>query len=1153
MHPVETYLTHLARIHSTGAAVPETSYYAALENLLNEIGGKLKPEVRCVSQLKNAGAGSPDFGLYTANQFQRSKDAEPVPGALPERGVVEVKGWADDSFLRAKGAQVSKYWDKYGLVLVTNYRDFVLVGRDDSGKPVQLESYRIAESETAFLEMAGHPRKTAHDQGDRLLEFLRRVLLHAAPLTNPQDLAWFLASYAREARYRVENASDLPALEGLKKGLEEALGMKFEGDKGEHFFLATLVQTLFYGVFSSWVLWARSHSGPANRFDWRAAGWTLHVPMVKSLFDQIATPTRLKPLGVDEVLDWAGAVLNRVDRGAFFKKFEEERSVQYFYEPFLKAYDPELRKDLGVWYTPPEIVEYQVERVDRVLREELGIPDGLADENVVILDPCCGTAAYLVETLKRIHRTLDEKGGSALTAQKLKQAATRRVFGFEILPAPFVVAHLQLGLLLRRLGAPFDPDSDERAGVYLTNALTGWEPPKDPKAQLPLFPELMEERDAANKVKQEAPILVILGNPPYNAFAGTSPEEEGGLVDAYKEGLTTPIKQGGWGIKKFNLDDLYVRFFRIAERRIVKSGKGVVSYISNYSWTSEPSFVVLRKRLLESFDKFWIENMHGNRKISEYAPDGRTSETIFAIPGFSAGIQQGVVVSLWVRNEDHKDESDKLAQVLYRDDIDAAKAVERRQQLLDSLNLQAFDRKYEEARPAENSRYSFRPTTVEKAYREWPLVEEFASFGPSLGILENRGDSLIEHDLSVLKGRMEPYLDPMVSWDHLEGSGHELTKKAARYDPQVTRSKVFSTDAENRGRYIRLLVRPMDMRWCYYSGVRSLWNEPRLKYMAQCWDGNLFVGTRRKGVARTEGSPFNCTRIAAAQHSLNTDAYYIPSLLRIAQEETKANSKQKEFFSSVPSTPAVTANLSATARTYLSKLGVSDPDQDAETAGLIWMHALAIGYAPEYLSENADGIRQDWPRIPLPAAKKALLASAELGRRVAALLDTEKPVEGVNCGKIDPRLKSIAVVSKVGGGALDPGEGHLDLTAGWGHAGKGGVCMPGRGKAETKGPEEKSLKEAFGEVTLDIYLNGAAYWANIPEPVWEYHIGGYQVIKKWLSYREKGFLGRSLKLEEAEYVTEMARRIAALILLQGELDQNYQAVKAETWPWPQEA
>jgi hypothetical protein len=1153
MHPVETYLNHLARIHSTGGAVAETSYYGALEGLLNEIGGKLKPKVRCVPQLKNTGAGSPDFGLYTANQFQRAKDEKPLPGVLPDRGVIEVKGWSDDSFVRAKSSQVSKYWQRYGLVLVTNYRDFVLVGRDEAGKPVRLETYRMAGSESAFLDMLAHPHKAAAEQGDRLVEFLRRVLFYKAPLTNPEDLAWFLASYAREARCRVEEAAGLPALDGLKKGLEEALGMKFEGEKGEHFFRATLVQTLFYGVFSSWVLWSRDHWGkPDARFEWHNAAWTLHVPMVKSLFDQIATPTRLKPLGVDEVLDWAGAALNRVDRRAFFEKFEEEHAVQYFYEPFLKAYDPELRKDLGVWYTPPEIVQYQVERVDRVLREELGLPDGLADDRVVVLDPCCGTGAYLVETLKRIHKTLEEKGASALTAQKLKKAAIERVFGFEILPAPFVVAHLQLGLMLRLLGAPLDHDSDQRAGVYLTNALTGWEPPAKPKDELPLFPELMEERDAANKVKSESPILVILGNPPYNAFAGTSPEEEGGLVEPYKEGLTTPVNKGGWGIKKFNLDDLYVRFFRIAERRIAKSGKGVVCFISNYSWTSEPSFVVMRKRLLESFDKFWIENLHGNRKITEYAPDGRTSETVFAISGTSPGIQQGVVVSLWVRRQDHKDTHEKHGKVLYRNDIDAAKADERRQQLLASLNLKNLDRKYETAKPGPTNRYSFRPAKVASHYLAWPLVTTFSALPPFNGPVERRGLSLISIGRDEVSHRMRQYFNPSVDNSAIANLHPSLMMTGNRIVGPTARKGILKRFKFDDSRIARYPFKPFDVRWCYLENLRPLFSEPSPQLLKQRFPGNAFFMTRDTADKTPEGPPFLFSSLVCDYDCISGHTRHFP--VRIMNGERLGQKQRQTFFGILEETiPAdeSAANLSSEARVYLQALRLPDSDKDAETAGLIWIHALAIGYSPAYLDENADGIRQDWPRIPLPATKKALLASTELGRRVAALLDTERPVDGVTCGKIDPRLKSIAIVSNVGGGALDPARGHLDLTARWGRGGKDGVCMPGRGKTEVRRAKGEERNEVFGEKTLDVYLNDTAYWANVPEAVWGYHIGGYQVIKKWLSYREKGILGRGLKLEEAEYVTETARRIAALILLQPELDANYQAVKADTWPWPQ--
>jgi len=1160
LNPVENYFRELRDIRLTGAGVPEESYYAALSNLLNEIGKTLKPKVRCVLQLTNRGAGKPDGGLFTSNQFQKASSDEPIPGQLPERGVIEVKPFDDDTWVTAGGKQVSNYWDKYGLVLVTNYRDFVLVGKSESGKSVKLETFRLTPNEADFRIAIAYPHKFTVASGDRLREFLRRVMLHAAPLSNPEDLAWFLASYAKEAKARIEAVGELPGLAALRKGLEDALGLTFEGDNGEHFFRATLVQTLFYGIFSSWVLWARNNGATKNaRFSWHEAAWNLHVPMIASLFDQIATPRKLKSLGIDEVLDWTGMVLNRVVRAEFFKKFEEDHAVQYFYEPFLKAYDPQLRKDLGVWYTPPEIVEYQVARVDTVLREELEIEDGLADPNVIVLDPCCGTGAYLVEVLRKIHKTLQGKSDDALTAQRLKKAAMERVFGFELLPAPFVVAHLQLGLMLRNLGTPLSDKTNERAGVYLTNALTGWEPPKEPKKLLP-FPELQEEHDAAEKVKSDAKILVILGNPPYNAFAGTSPEEEQGLVEPYKQGLTKPISEGGWGIKKFNLDDLYIRFFRVAERRIVKSGKGIVSYISNHSWVSDPSFVVMRQHLLNSFDKFWIENLHGNRKISEYAPDGRTSETVFAIPGFSAGIQQGIVTSLWIKSGKRKT---KQAKVVFRDDIHAAKAVERRKQLLDSLNVKNFSKKYKTSKPKQNNRYSFRPQEVSDHYLSWPKVVDLCEELPSNGLMEKRGGSLIDIDKSSLEKRMRTYYNKKVNWDSLTTLGMGLTKEAARFKARQARDKVLTSESYTPENLRRYALRPFDNRWCYYSSIRPLWNEPRPSYAKQCWDGNSFFMTRFRSSSVPEGTPCYLVTSFSDDHFIMPDNSCFPiRLLRVLNGNEKGDTTPNMFGDDV----TITANLSGLARVYLKSLGIGNPDKDTDTAGLIWMHALAIGYSPAYLSENADGVRQDWPRIPLPDSKNALMASAKLGKQVAALLDTEKSVSRVSSGSIRPELKVLGLVCRVGEGALNPDAGDLDLTAGWGHAGKAGVTMPGGGRIQQRpysdkemGAIEKGAKSLgltveqalknLGKSTRDIYLNDIAYWKNVPENVWNYYIGGYQVIKKWLSYREKVLLSRSMKIEEVEYVTEMTRRITAILLLQSHLDRNYRAIKKSPFNW----
>ncbi|MDZ7714012.1 MAG: N-6 DNA methylase [Rhodovibrio sp.] len=694
---VEAYLHRMAEIADTGASTAETSFYSALENLSNAVGKSLSPRVICNGQLRDQGAGHPDFGLYTQQQCKRGTPKE-GEAPMPERGVVEVKAPSDDTLLTADTDQVTRYWRRYGLVLVTNYRDFVLIGMDANGRPVRLESFSLADDAEAFWDMCARPRRGARQRGPEFVEYLKRALVQQAPLSRPADLAWLLASYARDALARVERRADLPAIGVIRGGLEQALGMKFEGERGEHFFRSTLVQTLFYGIFSAWVQWSkhRAHAS-GDWFDWRDAAWSLHVPMVRSLFEQVATPSRLGPLDLVEVLDWTGDALNRVDRKAFFAAFDQGRAVQYFYEPFLANFDPELRKQLGVWYTPPEVVRYMVARVDQALQDELGIADGLADPNVYVLDPCCGTGSFVVETLNVIAERLHRQGSDALLGQELKEAATSRVFGFEIMPAPFVIAHRQVGMRLADAEAPLASEA-ERACVYLTNALTGWQPADGPKQDLP-FPELEEERDAAEHVKRDTPILVVIGNPPYNAFAGTSPAEEEGLVEPYKEGLIRD-----WGIRKFNIDELYVRFLRVAERRIVEqTGRGIVSFISSYSYLSDPSFVVLRKHLLDGFDTISIDSLNGDsRETGKLTPEGEPDPSILSTEYNRVGIRLGTAVGTFVRSGQ---EDDALAKVRYRDFWGKRK----RDNLLASLEDNAIASRYALANPSAHNRYDLRP------------------------------------------------------------------------------------------------------------------------------------------------------------------------------------------------------------------------------------------------------------------------------------------------------------------------------------------------------------------------------------------------------------------------------------------------------------
>ena len=1126
---VETYLADLLRIRASGGATAETSSYTPLEMLLDAVGAGLRPKVFCIGQLRDQGAGHPDFGLYAAKQVQRGR--QPKIDQLPEHGVVEVKPTEDDAWLTAESAQVSRYWARYRLVLVTNYRDFLLVGEDANGSPVKLEVFQLATDAEDFDRQLEKPRAFAQRVGVGLGEYLQRVLSHRARLAEPRDVAELLASHARDALARVEAAeaetgAGSAPLGAVRKALEEALGVQFRGERGARFFRSTLVQTLFYGVFSAWVLWARQRPPPTGAFNWREAAWHLRAPVLRALFQQLSDPGRLQPLGLVEVLDWTAAALNRVERDAFFDRFSEGRAVQYFYEPFLQAFDPALRKQLGVWYTPPEVVRYMVARVDRALKDDLGIAQGLAAENVYVLDPCCGTGAYLAETLRRIADNLQGQGLGALTGARVKQAATARVFGFEIMPAPFVVAHLQVGLTMQALDAPLAEDGAERAGIFLTNALTGWEP----HAQKPLpFPELEEERDRAERVKQDAPILVILGNPPYNGFAGMAVDEERDLSDAYRttRRVRRPEGQG--------LNDLYVRFFRMAERRIAeKTGQGVVCFISNYSWLDSLSCPGMRERYLEAFDVIRIDNLNGDKyRTGKVAPDGSPDPSIFSTPDDPVGIQVGTAIATLVRKAEHT----------------AAPNVEFRnlwgQTKLDALTgtTEATpDTLYNTVEPILPLGLPFAPMAVSPEWFEWPALPDlFPTWFP--GVQTKRDSFLVDIDLDRLNTRVSHYFDPRLSHDEIARRYPAAVKSSSGFavrDGRAVRDALLTRGGPNRSGFFRHSYRPFDTHWLYWESGHGLLGRPVPEYEPHVFTGNAWLVSQQK--PRREWSPPQVISNLGCLDLMDRSASMIPAWL---SEETIGTDPSKSR----------RPNLSAAARRYLERLNLTVED--------LIHHVLAVLHDPGYREANAGALRMEWPRIQLPhwselsartgtgekgmaakieAASEGLARSVARGRELAALLDPEIPVDVVTIGQLRPEIAAIAVPTTTHGRNMFGDD--FGLTAGWGHFGSGQAVMPGQGRAEERayaGSERAALGGAvdtLGETTYDIHLNGNAYWRNVPAEVWNYRLGGYQVLKKWLSYRERRVLGRALKVEEVGYFSEVARRIGAILLLPLQSDSS---------------
>jgi very-short-patch-repair endonuclease len=703
----------------------------------------------------------------------------------------------------------------------------------------------------------------------------------------------------------------------------------------------------------------------------------------------------------------------------------------------------------------------------------------------------------------------------------------------------------------------------------------------------------------------------------------------------------------------------------MAERQIAETTqRGVVCFISNYSWLDGLSHTGMRERYLDAFDRIIIDNLHGDRIISEYAPDGRSSETVFAIRGNSAGIRIGTAIATLIRKPG--DSTSTPRATLYYHDWDQARADERRQALLDSVGEEAPLTEYQIVKPAVEIGLPFKPRVVGANYFAWAkLPELFPVSFP--GVKTSRDDALVAIDQSQLVDRMRTYLDPTVTEDVIAAKLPSLMKDSGRFNAREVRKALLSRNYT--GIIVRYGYRPFDVRWLYWDADTKLLDEKRPEFVPHVKPENLFLfttGRTRKNLieapiftrllndlnlmdsgargfplyiydatqmaqlelipteAKTSGRRPNLSEKAKAYLAGIYSSPPAPSPLygegkklpyaqvyggaalwekikplarQMRHEPTKAEAVlwdvlrgrrfegnkfrrqhpidrfivdfycaeahlvievdgeihdytpdedvlRQQFIESrglrvmrfrnvqvLDDLPGVLDTIQAALTPPLQAVerGVGGEDipleQQAET---LFYHTLAVLHSPAYRVENAGALRQDWPRVPLPKTREALEASAALGRQVAALLDVETPVPGVTQGDPRPELRSIGVLMSANGGAPD-----FTINVNWGYFGAGSAVMPGRGRAV----------EADG--LIDVYLNASTYWKGIPTAVWEYTLGGYQVLKKWLSYRETAVLGRPLKAEEAREFMHIARRIAALLALNDALDVNYRAVSGQ--------
>ena len=371
-------------------------------------------------------------------------------------------------------------------------------------------------------------------------------------------------------------------------------------DLDEKQFADMFAQTLAYGLFA-----ARVHAPPAKPFSRELAAYSLPKtnPFLRKLFAEIAW-------AVDDVVK----LLQHADMAEILADFGKgkgkEDPVVHFYETFLAAYDPKMREVRGVYYTPEPVVSYIVRSIDHLLKTRFDRPKGLADEDTLILDPAAGTGTFLYFVIDQIRQKFARQAGA--WDDYVAKHLLNRVFGFELLMAPYAVAHLKLGMKLKETGYQFG--SDQRLGIYLTNTLE--EAAK--KSEQVFARWVAEEADAASEIKRDKPILVVLGNPPYSGHSANKGKWIKYLVDDYrrKEGKLVRLEQAKW------IQDDYVKFIRFAQWRIERTGHGIIALITNHSYLDSPTFVCMRERLAETFSELFIVDLHGNVKKKERCPDG---------------------------------------------------------------------------------------------------------------------------------------------------------------------------------------------------------------------------------------------------------------------------------------------------------------------------------------------------------------------------------------------------------------------------------------------------------------------------------------------------------------------------------------------------
>ncbi len=1079
---IQAYLTRLRRAVKRGDAT-ESTHRRTLQDLVEG----LEKGIVCVNEPKGSKAGHPDMKVAL--------------GETP-LGFIETKDIGLNLDEIAESKQLRRYRKNIPNLILTDYLEFRWYHKDGLMDKARLGA------------LLSGKRIQRIDGGDEQLLTLLDNFLKAdvKSIASPKELAARMAVLAQHVRKHIVKAFETETAGGELHAQFEAFRKVLLPDLDTKKFADMYAQTICYGMFTS-----KCNTAPNIAFarDNAASYLPDTNPFLKKLFGNIMSD-RLNSQ-VRFAIDSIAFLLNHADVAAILRDFgkhtRKEDPVVHFYETFLAEYDSKLRKSRGVYYTPEPVVSYIVRSVDWLLKEKFNKPDGLADPSVIVLDPACGTGTFLYAVIQLIHERVKRKGQYGSWSAYVRDSLLPRIFGFELLMAPYAIAHLKLGLLLRETG--YDFSGDERLGIYLTNTLEEAES----KFQEGFSRWISKEANEAITIKSEKPIMVVLGNPPYQGHSANrswvdlelQPGAEyyvptndfknspagfvrktvrgstsrhtrkakprrlcpsltfiGQLIRSYYavDGGTLDEKNPKW------LQDDYVKFIRWGQWRIERTGEGILAYISNNGYLDNPTFRGMRQQLHRAFTQIQVLDLHGSLKAQERCPDGSKDENVF-------DIQPGVAIGIFTK---HGGPSGS-ASVSHAESWGLR---EHKHRWLSSSDIRRT--KWTRIAPTAPF-YLFAPQDArlrQEYERGWYIRSAMPLNG--VGMTTARDHLVIDFEREPLLERMRLFRDSRESNTDLCRALDIPMKKG--WNINVAREKMGH---ERRlAQFLQhITYRPYDNRLIFYHDS-VVWRTVRkiMKHMLAGRNLGLTVGRAGQVIGQDDWDIVHATRHMTEFNMFRRGGNCLHPLYLYSTADKKHLFDDTEPTDASGRRPNLAPGFVAAME---QKLGLTFvPEQTKAVSGLfgpedVFNYIYAVFHSPTYRKRYAEFLKIDFPRVPLTSSKPLFRKLCRLGAELVALHLMESP-------KMD------RLVTKY------PKSGNNAVT-----------------------------KVSYSDETRRVLINDDQYFSGIRPEEWEFHIGGYQVLAKWLKDRKKA--KRKLSKPDIDHYQRIVVAIRETIRLMSAIDK----------------